>query len=162
MIKKTCTLLVIILLTVSLVSGSAMDGEPAAPKKQEKYEIYGGRGITVCDKWLEFNGFKDDMYESYIRHIKKYGEKQTQIDRIMVNGNYEKINCRWATLKEQASNKRNSRFLTYKGKTKTISQWTECLGASKSFIRNRLNKGWSNMQIFETPKQKLKRKLFGG
>ena len=70
------------------------------------YSKYGGRGISICDKWLTFENFKDDMYDSYLKHIERYGEKQTTIDRINSLGNYEPSNCRWATYKEQNNNKR--------------------------------------------------------
>lgn len=70
------------------------------------YRDYGGRGIQVCDRWLYFENFKDDLYESYLEHVGKYGEKETTLDRIDVNGNYEPGNVRWATLSEQARNKR--------------------------------------------------------
>jgi hypothetical protein len=63
------------------------------------YPDYGGRGITICDRWLEsFDNFYKDM-----------GEKPTakhSLDRINVNGNYEPSNCRWATIAEQSNNKR--------------------------------------------------------
>lgn len=70
------------------------------------YGRYGGRGITVCKRWLVFENFRDDMHKQYVNHVNKFGEKDTQIDRINVNGNYEPKNCRWVTIKEQASNKR--------------------------------------------------------
>ncbi len=74
------------------------------PNIGKSYKWYGAKGIK-CE-WKKFEDFRDDMYESYLNHCKEYGEKQTTIDRIDSSKNYNKTNCRWATYKEQAKEKR--------------------------------------------------------
>lgn len=102
------------------------------------YKYYGGRGIMIDDLWLDnFLNFYNDMYDSYLAHVKEFGEKNTTIDRIDVNGNYCKENCRWATIKEQANNKTNNIVLNFKGKCLTMAQWAEELGIKYSTLKRR-------------------------
>ena len=79
-------------------------------KNVSNYKNYGGRGITVCDRWLKFENFKEDMYEEYLRHTYKFGEKDTTIERINNDGNYDPFNCKWATRLEQMKNQKQNRF----------------------------------------------------
>jgi hypothetical protein len=100
-----------------------------------KFYNYGGRGIKVCDRWLEaFENFYKDMGE---------GPKGLSIDRIDNNGDYCPENCRWATIAEQNSNKRNNVFFTINGKQFTLSQTSRMVGISNQTIRKRLKLGWS-------------------
>jgi hypothetical protein len=70
------------------------------------YKNYGGRGITVCERWKLFSNFMDDMYDSYIKHVEQFGEKQTMIERKDNDKGYSPANCTWATWAEQVLNKR--------------------------------------------------------
>lgn len=71
-------------------------------KTRRNYKNYGGKGIIV--EWKSFIEFKNDMYPSYLQHLKRHGIKQTSIDRIDNARNYSKENCRWATRKTQSKN----------------------------------------------------------
>lgn len=82
---------------------------------QVGFKSYGGRGITVCDRWLNFNNFYKDMGEPPF--------PGATLDRIDNNANYEPTNCKWSTRVEQGSNKRNNRMITFQGETRTLSEW---------------------------------------
>ena len=112
-------------------------------KNQSTYKHYGGRGITVCDRWNKFENFKEDMYQSYLDHVSKHGEKNTSIDRIDINGNYEPSNCRWATWEEQGNNRRNCHYLEFNGKTMSIHNWSLEVNIPERIIWKRLNYGWT-------------------
>jgi hypothetical protein len=102
------------------------------------YENYGGRGIKVCDVWLGEDGFSNFIKDMGFRPSKTH-----QIDRINSNGNYTPSNCRWATQKEQARNRRSNKFLTIKGETKTLAEWAELSSFKYDTIKYRINHGWS-------------------
>ena len=110
--------------------------------KDEEYHNYGGRGIQCL--WNSFEEFKNDMYDSYLKHLKEFGKRNTTLDRIDVNGNYCKKNCRWATIAEQNRNKRNNVFLTYDNKMMTLTSWSNYTGTPLSTIRGRIRRGWKN------------------
>lgn len=103
-----------------------------------QYKYYGGRGITYCERWEDFLNFKEDMYKSYLEHVKQYGEKNTSLDRIDVNGNYCKENCRWATNEEQANNTNQNHYITYNGETHTLKEWSEIVGIDYSTLKKRI------------------------
>lgn len=118
-------------------------------KKAPDYHRYGGRGIKCL--WQSFEEFKKDMYESFLEHAKVHGEKDTTLDRIDVNGNYYKGNCRWITMKEQNYNRRSSRMVTFKGKTLCLSQWVRLLDLNESVVGARLHRGWDEILALTTP-----------
>lgn len=89
---------------------------------------YGGRGISV--EWKDFKEFKKDMIESY--------KEGLTIDRVNTNGNYSKENCRWATRKEQANNRRNSKSIIYNGKRITVTELARKFGIKRTTLYMRL------------------------
>lgn len=99
-------------------------------------KLYWWRGIK-CE-WNSFEEFYKDMYLPYIQHCKLYWELNTSIDRIDVNWNYCKENCRWATAKKQSRNRRNNRIITHKGKTMCLAEWAEYLWLNIHTVRHRL------------------------
>ena len=119
-------------------------------KKSPNWKNYGGRGITVCKRWLKFENFMVDMHESYLEHIKEHG-KDTTIDRTDNNRGYSKNNCSFATMKTQQRNRRNNRLMEFQGETRCVSEWAEIFGISVSTLFNRLYRGWSVEKSLTTP-----------
>lgn len=101
---------------------------------------YGGRGITVCERWMKFENFLADM-----------GEKPAgrSLDRIDNNKGYSPENCRWATDIEQARNKRSNNLITYNGVTKTLQEWANDLGINSANLIHRLRKWDFNRAMSE-------------
>ena len=114
-------------------------------KNDKIFKYYGGKGIKLCDEWLEdfmnfynwamVNGYRDDL----------------SIDRINVNGNYEPSNCRWVNKKTQTRNTTANKYYTYKNETHCIGEWAEIYNIRRGTLWDRLKKGWSLEKALTTP-----------
>jgi hypothetical protein len=110
-------------------------------KKDSNYFRYGGRGIEVSKDWLSFETFFDEMKDSY-----KYG---LTLDRIDNNKGYSKGNCRWASHKQQSNNMRSNHLVTWKGVTKTVTEWAESLNLNVFTLRTRFHRRLPLERCFE-------------
>ncbi len=106
------------------------------------YSRYGGRGISICAAWHEFENFYIDM-----------GDRPpgTSLDRINVDEGYCPENCRWASATVQQRNRRDAIIVEWRGERKNIHDWAEQLGLVMSTLKNRLGAGWSVEEAFTTP-----------
>ena len=115
----------------------------------KQYLDWGGRGITVCDRWK--NSFENFLADMGLKPTPKHS-----IDRIDNDDNYFSDNCRWATKAEQQNNQRTKPLITIGNDTYTIAQWTTEKGYDKSVIHNRLKYGWSDYDAVMTPVKQRK------
>lgn len=97
--------------------------------KNQYYAIYGGRGIIVCERWMKYENFLEDMGEAPIGQ---------SIDRINNDKGYYKENCKWSTIKEQMRNQSNTAYATYNGITKAIAEWAEIYNINRRLLYDRL------------------------
>ena len=116
------------------------------------YKDYGARGITVCDEWSGKDGHTN--FQKWA--LENGWHEGCSIDRIDVNGNYEPSNCRWASAKEQANNRRNNKPITIKGVTKNASEWAEQIGISERAFMSRIEYGWDEDRLLEPKFKPLK------
>lgn len=103
--------------------------------------LYGGRNISVCKEWKDFEPF-------YEWAIKTGYDDTKSIDRIDVNGDYSPENCRWADITTQANNRRNNHPITINGETRNITQWAKLYGVSYQSVWKRMKKGISGEDLF--------------
>lgn len=116
-----------------------------------QYSFYGGRGISVCERWKTYANFLADVGErpSKRHSLDRYPNK---------NGNYEPGNVRWATAKEQANNTRRTRNISALGQTLSLQQWADRTGINCDVIYQRLKHGWSPERAVTIPVRQIKQR----
>jgi hypothetical protein len=109
------------------------------------YKRYGGRGIKVCQEWNNYISFREWALEN------GYADNLT-IDRIDNNGDYCPENCRWVNMKIQCNNRQSNHFITCRGETHTLSEWSDIVGLQSLTILARIRKGWDEESAVFLPK----------
>ena len=119
--------------------------------KGVEYNDYGGRGIKVCEEWV------DDFYSFYTWSINNGWGDGLTLDREDNDGNYKPNNCRWITNSEQQRNKRNNFIITAFGETKCLQDWEndKRCSVSNSTIKCRIDKGWTAEDAISKPNSNL-------
>ena len=112
----------------------------------KQFKDWGGRGITICERWRGEHGF-----ENFLADVGRRPSPSHSIERIDNDGNYEPGNCRWATRGEQALNKRSNRVLTVGGVALPLAEWSRRTGISGATIGQRLRKGWTQRRAVTEP-----------
>lgn len=118
-------------------------------KDDAAYHNYGGRGIRICDRWL-------NSFDAFFEDVGERPDESLTLGRIDNDGHYEPGNVEWQTDVEQANNKRNSRFLTHDGETMTLNQWSRKLGICREVIRDRIDRGATTEEAFAPPKPRYR------
>jgi hypothetical protein len=114
-----------------------------------RWDCYGGRGITVCNEWIGIDGRR----RFYDWALEAGYDKGFQIDRIDVNGNYTPENCRFVDAMIQANNTRRNRVVNWQGKSMTAAEWARDLGLTYASMQHRLDRGWSMERIASQPQR---------
>jgi hypothetical protein len=131
--------------TPEYIAWSAMIRRCENPKATQ-YEYYGGRGIKICPRWRH-------SYELFLEDMGRRPTENHSLDRIDGDGDYEPVNCRWASTIVQANNKRGLRLITIDGETKTLTNWANHVGLCKGTIEARIYRyGWDPVRaVLEPP-----------
>ncbi len=114
------------------------------------YKWYGGRGINVCDRWLNGDG-KITGFECFLEDMGSRPSKYHSIDRINVNGDYEPGNCRWATYIEQNRNRRSNHKVLWGEEEITLQEACDRAGLADVTVHARLRRGWTMQKALSEP-----------
>lgn len=115
----------------------------------DNFKHYGGKGISVCERWRDFAAFLADMGEC---------KNDETLDRIDNAKGYEPGNCRWATMAEQNRNRSHCVKLSYQGRTMILRDWATEIGISPNALAQRIYLGWSVERALVTPLKKRTKK----
>lgn len=111
-------------------------------KGHKSYADYGGRGVSVCDRWHDFSHFLADM------GMRPAG---TTLGRIDNEGSYEPGNCRWETASQQARNRRSNTLIACNNSTRTLQEWSEITNIPRDTLSHRLRSGWKVERALSQP-----------
>lgn len=115
-------------------------------QKHHKYPMYGGRGITVCDRWL-------NSFENFFEDMGQRPSKTHSVDRKDGSKNYSPDNCRWVTKREQAENRPDfNNMIEHDGKNQSVTAWAREIGITRESLRDRINGGWDIVKAITSPK----------
>lgn len=113
-------------------------------RKTPGFYKYGGRGITVCKRWR-------NSFETFYADMGPRPSTNHSIDRIDNDGAYSPDNCRWATKKQQARNRRTNLTITFNGETMTSVEWSKRLGGKEMLVSQRIRLGWTEEEAVTIP-----------
>lgn len=131
-------------------------------KNRKAYRNYGGRGISVCNEWDSFEGFKKDMYERYLIHSSQHSQSQTTLDRIDENDDYKPSNCRWATKNEQFEHKRTNVSTVVDGISyNSLSELARKHDLPVYWVSSRYKRGYRDTELTDKELYENNKKIFG-
>lgn len=121
-------------------------------KNIKTFHRYGGRGIKICQEWL------DDFMNFYNWAMSNGYKEGLWIERIDNDGDYAPSNCKWATKREQCQNREQTIKITYNGQTHCLAEWSRITGINFYTLHSRHKKGWDTERMLTTKARKLIRK----
>lgn len=125
--------------------------ERCSNPNEKMFHRYGGRGITVCDRWLR-------SFENFYADVGPAPSPLHSIDRIENDGNYEPGNVRWAVKSEQARNRSTTRIIECHGERRSVIEWSELSGIPFAVLMCRLKRGWEAERAISTPIMRIHRR----
>ena len=133
-------------------TGTALHNRWQSFRRRVKHKQPGYEKLRVCKRWQSYELFREDMGESFAAHAKKFGEKNTTLDRISGKKGYNKNNCRWATCKAQTRNRSCTLFVLWQGEKIHYIDAVQQSGVNLNTFWTRVRRGWTPERALIPPK----------